>query len=139
MWLFLAKSYRVRHGKLFFFKLAMTDRNMQARYFLKMDLKFWDLRHFASATSFHEMHTLTYLWSNLQTYKLLLWEKDFECNCATFLELKKCSSKSILRYLLVHFWNYLSSNKVALKPQNSLIAPSNVDCTYSHFRISAKA
>ena len=53
-----------------FFELAMTDRNMQSRYFLKMVLKFWDLRNFASTTSFHEMHIVLHLQSNLQTCKL---------------------------------------------------------------------
>ena len=35
-----------------FFELAMTGRNMKPRYFLKMVLKSWDLRNFASTTSF---------------------------------------------------------------------------------------
>ena len=52
----------------FFFKLAMTGRNMQPRYFLKMVLKSWDLRNFASTNSFHEMHTVRHLQCNLQIY-----------------------------------------------------------------------
>ena len=32
----------------FFFKSVMTDRNMEARYFLKRVLKFWSLKNFAS-------------------------------------------------------------------------------------------
>ena len=32
--------YRFSHGKLFFFKLALRDRNMQVRFFWKVVLKF---------------------------------------------------------------------------------------------------
>ena len=52
-----------------FFKLALRDRNMQVRFFWKVFLKSWDLRNFASATSFHEIYTVCHLRSNLQTCK----------------------------------------------------------------------
>ena len=48
-----------------FSKLALRDRNMQVRLFWKVVLKFWGLRNFASATSFHEMYTVCHLQSNL--------------------------------------------------------------------------
>ena len=32
-------KYRVSHGKLFFFKLALRDRNRQVRFFWKVVLK----------------------------------------------------------------------------------------------------
>ena len=49
-----------------FFHLALTDRNTQVRFCLKVVLKFWDLRNFASTTSFYEMHTVRHLQSNFQ-------------------------------------------------------------------------
>ena len=36
---FLKNYYRVRHGKLVFIELALTERNMQVRFYLKVDLE----------------------------------------------------------------------------------------------------
>ena len=63
-----------------FYKLALRDRNMQVRFFWKVILKSWDLRNFASATSFCEIYTVRHLWSNLKTCKKHFGKKDFECN-----------------------------------------------------------
>ena len=62
--------YRVRHGKLVFFKSALIDKNMQVKF-----ISFsWDLRNFATTTSSYEMYTVHHLWSNLQTGKLIFLE-----------------------------------------------------------------
>ena len=71
--------YRVRHGKLFFFDLGMTHRNIKLRLFSKVDLESWDLRKFAGTTIFYEIHNVCHLQSNLETCKKKLWKKDFEC------------------------------------------------------------
>ena len=46
---------------LVFLELALTDRNMQVRFFLKVVLKFWDLRNFAVKNGFYEMHAVRHL------------------------------------------------------------------------------
>ena len=45
---------------------------MQVRFVWKVLLKFWDLRNFASSTSFHKMCNLHHLWPNWQTHKKTL-------------------------------------------------------------------
>ena len=50
---------------------------MDFRYFLKMVLKSWDLRNFASATSFYEMHHMLHLRPNLQKTQKIFLEKRF--------------------------------------------------------------
>ena len=60
-----------------FLELALRDRHMQVRFFRKVFLESWDLRNFASATSFHEMHHVHHLQPNLQTYKKYFWKKRF--------------------------------------------------------------
>ena len=49
-----------------FFELALTDRNIQVRFCLKVVLEFWDLRKFADTFSFYEMHSGNHLQLNLQ-------------------------------------------------------------------------
>jgi hypothetical protein len=39
-------------------KLTLTDRNRQAKTFLKVVLKSWDYDIFGTTTSLYEMHTL---------------------------------------------------------------------------------
>ena len=56
-----------------FFELALRDRNMQVRFFWKMFLESWDLRNFASATSFYEMHHVRHLRPNLQKFLVPYW------------------------------------------------------------------
>ena len=41
------------------FELALTDTNMQVRFYFKRIVKFWDVENFATATCFHDMHSLT--------------------------------------------------------------------------------
>ena len=43
------------------------------RFFWKVFLKSWDLRNFASVTSFHEMHHVSHLRPNLQKYLVPYW------------------------------------------------------------------
>ena len=49
---------------------------MQVRFVWKVLLKFWDLRNFASSTSFHKMCNLHHLWPNWQTHKKKTLEKN---------------------------------------------------------------
>ena len=41
-----------------FFELALRDRNVQVRFCLKVVLKSRDVGNFATATCFHNMHTM---------------------------------------------------------------------------------
>ena len=47
--------YRVRHVQS---KLALTDRNMHAKNYLKVVLRSWDYAFFGTTTHFYEMHTV---------------------------------------------------------------------------------
>ena len=76
-------NYRVHHGKVGFFKLPLTERNVHVRSCLKLVLRFWDLRNFAITTGLHEMHIVRHLLtvqfenvsSSLMNFELLrvLW------------------------------------------------------------------
>ena len=56
--------YRVSHGKLVFLNY-LGEIEIWKLNFFKVILKSWDMRNFASATSFHEMYTVCHLQSNL--------------------------------------------------------------------------
>ena len=81
-------------------EIALTDRNMQVRFFLKVVLKSRDLRNFASTTSFYEMYTVHHLWPNLQTCRLVFWKNDL--NVKLFLK------KSMFFGIYWIFWMYMA-------------------------------
>ena len=80
-----------------FFELALRDRNVQVRFFWMVPLKSWDLRNFASATSFCEIYTVRHLRSNLQTCKKNLGKKI----------LNVTTVKLLLKNKIQCFWGFL--------------------------------
>ena len=46
------------------FELALTDRNMQVKFYFKEVLKSVDVGNFATPTCFHDMHTVPPLLDN---------------------------------------------------------------------------
>ena len=76
----LNKHLQGQSWQTVFLELAWRDRNIKIRFIWEVVLKSWDLRNFASATSFHKIYTVCHLRSNLQTCKKNFGKKDFECN-----------------------------------------------------------